>query len=1383
MEHWFPGETVADSQCAPSMSAAAGLAHKGESKSKKSYATLDINNIYKGKSLEGPKSSAIGSGAKHGLQSLGKVQVGRRMPPPALLPSLKSENLGNNPNVTLVPQGGQGWGVAKSGGQGQGASSDQAMSHLDGRTAPGGENGLGGLGGLGGLSSGSGGVGREGSMMMMNKGGGGGGNKTWSSVATGVQGGPGQHNGNNNQTLPFFPGEFPTLKTEAAGGAGECGGRGSGGPGTGGGSLSNADREGAGGVAGVGGMSGSTATQYGPGPALRPVESNWSKGSAGATGAGQVGVPNAGSGVNGLALKPRPPSPLGSSPGDPLGMGYPPTISKGLGGHGHRSQQQGPPGDHRVSAIANGTAPLFVREREREEREGGGLGGPRGGRGPRGERGNYRGDRERAGDRGMGGDSRGGDVDPHSKSVLKHSTIISDQQLEGFDRILSTGDSDWSAAKGDIDYNAKLCFSDEEEDNGGDDGDFGGGQQPIYEGGRGGRRDTRDSAGYNQGGAHGTAREQPGQKQLWTPSGQPEGRGEQQHHRDNDVWREGRHGRLKDGRESGGQGSGGGRRGGPAPAQQCVFEEDSQEGWRHKANSNAKFAKNEMMECVERARTMRRDSEKRLSERVDGDHHPMMSGDGYGSGDCSGNSNRGNQSGGRKEQQSGGLQQQSGRRGPGGGSGGVVDMNKLPPRFAKMHMSGGWGSQQQCAGGGQNNRSRSDSSSSNNNNANALMMEQPQDSNVWQMNKENRARSLRGDDNKSPSPGMMAGGSQTHQSHDNMWGSQDQHASGGGGSGGGKNAGSTAWSDQGCGLFDTPQQQRQSQQQHGKQSGGGGHGNRQVSSDNQGGGSLDSHDNSSSSGKQQRAGFSSLKKDGGGKKDSESDSLDKSDGSLKSRGASKKGAGPSSLGHHGGGHESDGVVSSNDEEQRGFSPRGEPSRRGRGGGRGGAAPTRGGASSRQQQFPSADNRAGGAPGPSTGSGTQQKGGSGSGGGTGYSAGGGKDSGARGGRSGGRSSASSAPGGRSERNAQGAQGAGKDDTTPRFRRHEEFDEVLTEEEERGAKFGGGGDRRQRDSGGNKQQGGAAAGNRDSARQQGGGGRSGPTDGRKDSGREPRERRDDRDRDRGVKSGQQQEGKKQQDQSSSGNNRDKSNLQKDKKQLQQDSNASQSTQQQLQKKEGPKSGSGSDQQSGGASSAKKDGGHSSQQKSVTGNSGAVRSGTPPQKKEIPAPAASLKKEAGGNAWGDSEVTASSGPAGIEFGNFGESENLNLKIQSVKRVWETTATPSSADAQAVVGQQSGGQAHSHAASVVSSGQPVSAVGAPLPQTHQQSSHGGQGGPQTVTQMPFFPMSAGQDPAGSHKDPSGSSLQVGVNVGQADMSSSAQVVSSFQQAYASGG
>lgn len=45
---------------------------------------------------------------QHGLQSLGKVASMRRMPPPANLPSLKSENSGNDPNINLVPTGGSG---------------------------------------------------------------------------------------------------------------------------------------------------------------------------------------------------------------------------------------------------------------------------------------------------------------------------------------------------------------------------------------------------------------------------------------------------------------------------------------------------------------------------------------------------------------------------------------------------------------------------------------------------------------------------------------------------------------------------------------------------------------------------------------------------------------------------------------------------------------------------------------------------------------------------------------------------------------------------------------------------------------------------------------------------------------------------------------------------------------------------------------------------------------------------------------------------------------------------------------------------------------------------------------------------------------------------
>ena len=53
------------------------------------------------------------SSGRHGLQSLGKVGGVRRMPPPANLPSLRSENSGNDPTVSLVPTGGAGWGGAE----------------------------------------------------------------------------------------------------------------------------------------------------------------------------------------------------------------------------------------------------------------------------------------------------------------------------------------------------------------------------------------------------------------------------------------------------------------------------------------------------------------------------------------------------------------------------------------------------------------------------------------------------------------------------------------------------------------------------------------------------------------------------------------------------------------------------------------------------------------------------------------------------------------------------------------------------------------------------------------------------------------------------------------------------------------------------------------------------------------------------------------------------------------------------------------------------------------------------------------------------------------------------------------------------------------------
>merc|ERR1712062_812889 len=76
---------------------------KGEKGTKK-FQSLNINTLYQGSALK-PTNKSIPQ--KHGLQSLGKVPTARRAP--ANLPSLKSENYGNDPTVALVPSGGQGW--------------------------------------------------------------------------------------------------------------------------------------------------------------------------------------------------------------------------------------------------------------------------------------------------------------------------------------------------------------------------------------------------------------------------------------------------------------------------------------------------------------------------------------------------------------------------------------------------------------------------------------------------------------------------------------------------------------------------------------------------------------------------------------------------------------------------------------------------------------------------------------------------------------------------------------------------------------------------------------------------------------------------------------------------------------------------------------------------------------------------------------------------------------------------------------------------------------------------------------------------------------------------------------------------------------------------
>uniref|UniRef100_H0VFM3 Proline rich coiled-coil 2B n=1 Tax=Cavia porcellus TaxID=10141 RepID=H0VFM3_CAVPO len=380
---------------------------------KSKYSTLSLFDKYKGRSVDAARSSVV---PRHGLQSLGKVVTARRMPPPANLPSLKSENKGNDPNIVIVPKDGTGW-ANKTDQQDPKSSSATGCQPLESLPQPGLQKSVSNL------QKPTQSISQENTNSVP------GGPKSWAQL----NGKPAGHEGGklrgSSRLLSFSPEEFPTLK--AAGGQDKAG------------------KE-----------KGVLDLSYGPGPSLRPQNvTSWREG----------GGRNI---ITAVALSASPPEP--GSRGAGVGDGAP--SSAGASDAKDPSLRPAQPVRKGASQFVGNVyhpptyhdmLPAFMCSPQSSENQ-----GPA-------ERGSFPLPQLRLEPRVPfrlfqmneqdGKESRPGLPRPARplRQLVERAprpTIINAENLKGLDDLDTDADDGWAGLHEEVDYSEKLKFSDDEEE-------------------------------------------------------------------------------------------------------------------------------------------------------------------------------------------------------------------------------------------------------------------------------------------------------------------------------------------------------------------------------------------------------------------------------------------------------------------------------------------------------------------------------------------------------------------------------------------------------------------------------------------------------------------------------------------------------------------------------------------------------------------------------------------------------------------------------------------------------------------------------------------------------------------------------------------------------